>query len=81
LGGKLKIADFGLARAFTPFHRPLTTEVITRWYRSPEILLGYSKYNSSVDLWSIGCIMAEMSNNQALLMGDSDIDQLYKIFR
>mmetsp|Transcript_19559 Transcript_19559/g.21225 ORF Transcript_19559/g.21225 Transcript_19559/m.21225 type:complete len:416 (+) Transcript_19559:25-1272(+) len=79
--GKLKIADFGLARSFTPFNRSLTTEVITRWYRAPEILLGYSKYCSSVDLWSIGCILAEMSNNQALLMGDSDIDQLYKIFK
>ena len=80
-GKKLKIADFGLARAFTPFHRPLTTEVITRWYRAPEIILGYSKYSSSVDIWSVGCIIAEMSNKQALFMGDSDIDQLHKIFQ
>eukprot|EP00596_Hydrurales_sp_CCMP1899_P000601 CAMPEP_0119051274 /NCGR_PEP_ID=MMETSP1177-20130426/72941_1 /TAXON_ID=2985 /ORGANISM="Ochromonas sp, Strain CCMP1899" /LENGTH=528 /DNA_ID=CAMNT_0007030417 /DNA_START=146 /DNA_END=1732 /DNA_ORIENTATION=- len=79
--GGLKIADFGLARAFTPQHRPLTIEVITRWYRAPEILLGSNIYSSSVDLWSVGCIVAEMSNKRAFLPGDSEIDQLHKIFQ
>ncbi len=60
MNGKLKIADFGLARAFTPFNRSLTMEVITRWYRAPEILLGCNKYTCSVDLWSVGCIIAGM---------------------
>lgn len=79
--GSLKIADFGLARAFTPFNRALTMEVITRWYRAPEILLGCTKYSCSVDLWSVGCIIAEMYNKRPLLTGDSDVDQLYRIFR
>lgn len=78
---KLKIADFGLARTFTPFSRPLTMEVITRWYRAPEVILGHNRYTCAVDLWSIGCIIAEISNKRALFMGDCDIDQLYKIFR
>ena len=68
--GGLKIADFGLARAFTPQHRPLTVEVITRWYRAPEILLGCNTYNASVDVWSVGCIVAEMANKRAFLPGD-----------
>lgn len=55
---QLKIADFGLARGFTPFARPLTMEVITRWYRAPEIVLGQSRYNCNVDVWSVGCIIA-----------------------
>jgi cyclin-dependent kinase 1 len=56
--GGLKLADFGLARAFTPNHRPLTVEVITRWYRAPEILLGGNVYTASVDMWSVACIIA-----------------------
>jgi serine/threonine protein kinase len=58
--GSIKLADFGLARTFTPSKRELTVEVITRWYRAPEILLGCSTYTSCVDVWSVGCIMAEM---------------------
>ena len=56
--GCLKIADFGLARAFTPHQRPLTIEVVTRWYRAPEILLGLDTYSPSVDIWSVGCVIA-----------------------
>ena len=58
LNGRLKIADFGLARTFSAFNRPLTIEVITRYYRAPEVLLGPGKYTCSVDIWSIGCIIA-----------------------
>jgi serine/threonine protein kinase len=78
--GGLKIADFGLARAFTPQHRPLTVEVVTRWYRAPEILLGCNTYSAAVDVWSVGCIVVEMANKRAFLPGDSEIDQLHKIF-
>eukprot|EP00607_Mallomonas_marina_P009976 CAMPEP_0182420872 /NCGR_PEP_ID=MMETSP1167-20130531/5961_1 /TAXON_ID=2988 /ORGANISM="Mallomonas Sp, Strain CCMP3275" /LENGTH=365 /DNA_ID=CAMNT_0024597393 /DNA_START=149 /DNA_END=1246 /DNA_ORIENTATION=- len=79
--GTLKLADFGLARAFTPPLKPLTVEVITRWYRAPEILLGSTMYSSFVDMWSVGCILAEMCNMKPLLPGDSEIDQLHRIFR
>ncbi len=79
--GGLKIADFGLARCFTPYAKPLTMEVITRWYRAPEILLGGNVYTCAVDLWSIGCIVAEMSNKRAFFTGLSEIDQLHEIFK
>lgn len=79
--GSLKIADFGLARRFTPNARPLTVEVITRWYRAPEILLGSNIYSCAVDLWSAACIIVEMANKRAFLTGDSEIDQLHCIFR
>lgn len=79
--GSLKLADFGLARAFTPPLKPLTIEVITRWYRAPEILLGSATYTAFVDMWSVGCILAEMCNMKPLLPGDSEIDQLHRIFR
>lgn len=79
--GRLKIADFGLARAFSIPIRPYTKEVLTLWYRSPEILLGCLEYNTSVDIWSIGCIFAEMYLKKPIFQGDYDIDQLYKIFQ
>ncbi|XP_017492281.1 PREDICTED: cyclin-dependent kinase 2-like [Rhagoletis zephyria] len=79
--GYIKIADFGLARVFTLPMRIFTHEVVTLWYRSPEILLGTNYYGPSIDLWSIGCIFAEMSNKKPLFSGDSEIDQIYRIFR
>eukprot|EP00998_Keelungia_sp_KM082_P006495 NODE_2740_length_1001_cov_59.315789_g2720_i0.p2 GENE.NODE_2740_length_1001_cov_59.315789_g2720_i0~~NODE_2740_length_1001_cov_59.315789_g2720_i0.p2 ORF type:complete len:307 (-),score=101.66 NODE_2740_length_1001_cov_59.315789_g2720_i0:80-961(-) len=80
-GGVLKLADFGLARAFqVPLHT-YTHEVITLWYRAPEILLNQKQYSPSVDIWSAGCIMAEMATKKALFPGDSEIDELFKIFR
>jgi serine/threonine protein kinase len=60
--GALKLADFGLARACPPHQLQLTVEVITRWYRAPEILLGCNRYTPAVDNWSVACIIAEMSN-------------------
>ena len=77
----MKIADFGLARVFSMPIRPYTHEVVTLWYRAPEILLGSAEYSTPVDIWSTGCIFAEMFNKQPLFSGDSEIDQLYKIFR
>jgi serine/threonine protein kinase len=55
--------------------------VITLWYRPPEILLGQKAYALPTDMWSIGAIIAEMSNKRPLFPGDSEIDEIYKIFR
>ena len=79
--GTVKIADFGLARAFQNPIRPYTHEVVTLWYRAPEILLGANEYSTPIDMWSVGCIMAELVKRSPLFLGDSEIDQLYKIFR
>ncbi|KAG6480423.1 hypothetical protein ZIOFF_063923 [Zingiber officinale] len=96
----LKLADFGLARAFGIPVRTLTHEimghsrswldvpnaakpdiqVVTLWYRAPEILLGSRHYSTPVDVWSVGCIFAEMVNQRPLFPGDSEIDELFKIF-
>lgn len=58
--GNLKLADFGLARVFTVTLRQYTHEVVTLWYRPPEILLGCDYYGTSADIWSVGCILAEL---------------------
>ncbi|MCJ1325127.1 Cyclin-dependent kinase catalytic subunit [Thelotrema lepadinum] len=79
--GNLKIADFGLARAFGVPLRTYTHEVVTLWYRAPEILLGGRQYSTGVDVWSMGCIFAEMCTRKPLFPGDSEIDEIFKIFR
>jgi len=79
--GLIKLADFGLARAFGVPVRTYTHEVVTLWYRAPEILLGSKFYSTSVDNWSLGCIFAEMITRRPLFPGDSEIDQLFRIFR
>ncbi|KAE8378321.1 kinase-like domain-containing protein [Aspergillus bertholletiae] len=79
--GSLKLADFGLARAFGVPLRTYTHEVVTLWYRAPEILLGGPQYSTSVDMWSCGAIFAEMCTRKPLFSGDSEIDQIFKIFR
>jgi len=79
--GLLKVTDFGLARAFVPPIRQWTHEVVTLWYRAPEILLGAEIYALPIDVWSIGVIIAEMVAKLPLLPGDSEIDELYRIFR
>jgi len=79
--GLIKLADFGLARAFGLPVRSYTHEVVTLWYRAPEILLGSKFYSCSVDTWSLGCIAAEMLTRRPLFPGDSEIDQLFRIFR
>lgn len=56
-------------------------QVVTLWYRPPEILFGSSNYSMGVDIWSIGCIFAEMAMKTALFKGDSEIDQIFRIFR
>ncbi|GAA5977888.1 hypothetical protein JCM11641_006100 [Rhodosporidiobolus odoratus] len=79
--GNLKLADFGLARAFGIPLRTYTHEIVTLWYRSPEVLLGSRHYSTGVDMWSVGCIFAEMIMRQPLFPGDSEIDEIFRIFR
>lgn len=116
--GNLKLADFGLARAFGIPLRTYTHEVrpfqghiawhdraseadlsarsflpalcfclvsdgqiVTLWYRAPEVLLGSRHYSTGVDMWSVGCIFAEMIMRQPLFPGDSEIDEIFRIFR
>ncbi|CAF1043568.1 unnamed protein product [Adineta steineri] len=76
----LKLCDFGFARFCNTQTSAdyYTNYVATRWYRSPELLIG-SAYGKPVDIWACGCIMAELATGQALFIGDSDIDQLYRI--
>ena len=86
--GILKIADFGLSRSQTLPPRDLTHDIITLWYRPPEVLLGHREYLPSVDMWSFGTILCrlalqpdEMISNLPLFPGESEIDQLFKIFQ
>jgi len=79
--GDLKLADFGLARAFGIPVRSYTHEVVTLWYRAPDVLMGSRKYSTPVDLWSVGCIFGEMAAGRALFPGTSDHDQLMRIFK
>ena len=77
----LKIADFGLARGYGIPVKNYTHEVVTLWYRAPDVLLGSKTYGTTVDIWSIGCIFAEMVTGKPLFMGKSESDQLKKIFK
>ncbi|KAH8102272.1 Pkinase-domain-containing protein [Cristinia sonorae] len=90
--GCLKIADFGLARAYDPNivkggddlrgrERKYTNCVVTRWYRPPELLLGARQYGGEVDMWGIGCVLGEMFWRKPILPGSSDLDQLDKIWQ
>ena len=78
---QLKLADFGLARAFGIPVRSYTHEVVTLWYRAPDVLMGSRKYSTPVDLWSCGCIFGEMASGRPLFPGTSDHDQLSRIFK
>ena len=75
----LKLCDFGFARTIPQRGNSMTDYVATRWYRSPELLLGGSCYGKVVDMWAIGCIMGELTDGQPLFPGESEIDQLYVI--
>ncbi|KAF1984170.1 Pkinase-domain-containing protein [Aulographum hederae CBS 113979] len=79
--GQLKLADFGLARAFGIPVNTFSNEVVTLWYRAPDVLLGSRTYNTSIDIWSAGCIMAEMYTGRPLFPGTTNEDQLQRIFR
>jgi len=79
-GARLQIADFALVRIIGHPSKKFTTEVITLWYRPPEILMGMKSYHTAVDVWSVGCIVAEMIQGKPLFMGLCEIDQLFQIF-
>merc|ERR1712007_219924 len=79
--GSLKLADFGLARAFGIPVRSYTHEVVTLWYRAPDVLMGSRKYSTPLDIWSVGCIFREMVTGRPLFPGSTDSDQLQKIFK
>ncbi|KAF5460972.1 hypothetical protein F2P56_020804 [Juglans regia] len=80
--GILKIADFGLASFFDPHQsQPLTSRVVTLWYRPPELLLGATYYRTAVDLWSAGCILAELYAGKPIMPGRTEVEQLHKIFK
>lgn len=77
--GILKIADFGFTKLFGE-DREMTPEVVTLWYRSPELLFGAKFYGTAVDIWSFGCILAQLLIKQPFLPGDNEIHQLATIF-
>ncbi|GMJ13274.1 CYCLIN-DEPENDENT KINASE G2 [Hibiscus trionum] len=79
--GDLKICDFGLARQYGIPLKPYTHLVVTLWYRAPELLLGARQYSTAIDIWSLGCIMAELLSKEPLFNGKTEFDQLDKIFR
>ncbi|KAJ2886868.1 negative regulator of the PHO system [Coemansia asiatica] len=78
---QLKLGDFGLARAVGIPVNTFSNEVVTLWYRAPDVLLGSRNYSNTIDIWSAGCIMAEMFTGRPLFAGSSNDDQLIKIFR
>ncbi|XP_078535237.1 mitogen-activated protein kinase 12 [Lissotriton helveticus] len=75
---ELKIIDFGLARHTD---REMTGYVVTRWYRAPEVILNWMHYTQTVDIWSVGCIMAEMFTGRPLFKGNDHLDQLTEIMK
>ncbi|XP_015606863.1 cyclin-dependent kinase 11A isoform X2 [Cephus cinctus] len=79
--GILKVGDFGLAREYGSPLRQYTPVVVTLWYRAPELLLNGNEYSTPIDIWSVGCIFAELLRMEALFPGKSEIDQLNRIFK
>ncbi|XP_023340935.1 cyclin-dependent kinase 7-like [Eurytemora carolleeae] len=79
--GCLKLGDFGLAKYFGSPNRQYTHVVVTRWYRAPELLFGAKNYGTGVDIWAVGCILAELLLRIPFLAGETDLDQLAKIFQ
>lgn len=76
-GGILKIADFGLATIVDPSHKhALTSRVVTLWYRAPELLLGATDYGAGIDLWSAGCILAELLAGKPIMPGRTEVSTL-----
>lgn len=74
--GEVKLADFGLARTLTHPIQPMTPNVVTLWYRSPEVLFGAEQYHTATDMWAIGCIMGELIKHEPLFPGTSEAKQV-----
>jgi cyclin-dependent kinase 3 len=78
----IRISGFSLARSFLlPTLRTYTHEVVSLWYRAPEILLGMKRYSCAIDVWSVGCLLAEFATGRTLFRGDCEIGQLFEIFQ
>jgi len=78
--GKFILTDFGLTRQLPSPGKEMTTGVVTRWYRAPELLFGSSMYGPKIDIWALGCLFVELFIRKPLFPGTSDIDQLGRIF-
>ncbi|KAJ1428289.1 kinase-like domain-containing protein [Ochromonadaceae sp. CCMP2298] len=78
-GARLLVSDFALVRICSRPQKAFTAEVISLWYRPPEILMGRCAYDESIDVWSMGCVFAEMLRGSALFMGISQVDQLFQV--
>ena len=79
--GVLKLGDYGLARVLSSSKERRTPQVSTRWYRSPEVLFGSESYSFGTDMWSVGCVFAELLTLEPVFPGDNDIDQISRIFQ
>ena len=79
--GELKLADFGLARAKSVPTKTYSNEVVTLWYRPPDVLLGSTDYSAHIDMWGVGCIFYEMASGRPMFPGQTVDDQLYLIFK
>ena len=79
--GHIKLADFGLARGFGIPVNAFSSEVVTLWYRPPDILLGSTNYSTPIDIWSVGCIMAELILLFPIFPGKNSQDQVRSIFK
>lgn len=79
-GDNIKIADFGLSRTIHMPLRPYSKEILSMWYRSPEICMGYKNYSIGVDIWALGCIFFEIMVGRPLFKGNTDSEMLFKIF-
>jgi serine/threonine protein kinase len=77
----VKIADFGLARAFSIPIKPYTKDVVTLWYRAPELLLKIDEYATPIDIWAAGCIFAELACKDSMFKGRNEVEQISEIFR
>lgn len=79
-GTSIKLADFGLARHFNVPFRQYSKEIVTLWYRAPEIIMGCQDYGIGVDIWSLGCIFVELFTKKPVFIGDCQVQQLFLIF-
>ncbi|XP_059090198.1 cyclin-dependent kinase 18-like isoform X2 [Tigriopus californicus] len=79
--GELKLADFGLARAKSVPTKTYSNEVVTLWYRPPDVLLGSTEYSTPIDMWGVGCIFSEMASGRPLFPGSTVEDELHLIFK
>jgi serine/threonine protein kinase len=79
--GRLRIADFGLARDTSVHDGRLTNEVVTSWYRAPELLLGSTDYGPEIDMWSVGCVVIELLIGRPFFHARNDVEQICMVFR